>query len=502
MRPLQVLLVVLLLAGCAAQPPPPPRESPAQQLEQAASLVTQGQYAQPDRILRSLIESAAFRTLDSDHQHQALLLNARTALQLRDRQRGLSLLKRACEMSEADTVDWFERLMAANWAGEPRDAAAALVVLATRWPQVLPSFETPELRDRHELESALRALQESGSDADRYTVLSALFDAHFAEEPLQASVWWRDLSLLQLERGGDQAAAAATLARVTDAYVVISVEADKRFDPIRVEASTRLDVAKTAERAIAAWLRQAEESPSSLRPMVRLSSLLRSCLRYRQALQVDDSVIERQQAEGPQVYRDYDRYYVWILNDRARALWSLGRWDAAVIQMEAASRMPELGETANVSQALNLAHLYAWLGRPAEALKTLERAGQASAYGEMVSQAARLDAAAQLNDTKTVGEALHFMSDHRLDRLSGYQQALLVVDREDEGARLLISRLADPRLRSDALLAVQQYGEEDLPPRRVLERNRWRVLIARRDVQEAIRQVGYVKKYPLEQREY
>ena len=486
------LLALLWLAACATPQTPGAVQAPTQRVEEADRMVRRHDYEGADRLLRGVIDSPDFQTLDPARRHQALLLGARTALQLDEPERRLSLLKRACDFPQAGSFDWSERVRAAYAARDSKDAGAALVVLATRWPETLPQFESSGDFGKRALAGAVWALQK-GSDADRYTVLRALFDARFPKESVYASGWWQQLALLQLERG-ERAAAVATLSRVTNPYVVIIIEADKRFDPIRPQLS--LDVGSAAEHAIAAALSEAQTSPASLRPMIGLMYLLRHSLRFEQALQVADLAIERREAEGPTAYDDYQDEYVWILNDRAYALFSLGRWDAAAIQMEAASRMPESGDP-NVSQTLNLAVMYADLGRPEETLAALKRAGRASAYGNSVAQQARLKAAVQLHDTNAVNEALQFLSEHREDSIGGYQAALLEADREDEGARLLISRLADPTLRSGALLAVQQYGEDTMPPQVVAARRRWQALLARGDVQEAIRAVGYVKRYPL-----
>lgn len=489
------LPTVLWLAACATPQAPTSAQTPVERVEEADRMVRRLDFGPADRILRGVIDSRDFQTLDPAHRHQALLLGARTALHLHDPRRGLSLLKRACEFPQAGADDWFERVWAASATHDQDDAATALVVLTRRWPKALLRFESSGDSGKQALGLAVAALRDSSSDADRYSVLSALLNTRFPEEPALASAWWHDLALLQLARG-ERDAAVTTLARVTGAYVVISIEADKRFDPIRRELSAKLDVTATAERDIAACEREIAENPTSLKSISRLGPLLRHSLRFEQALRIDDEVIERQEGQGYAVYEGYARYYPWILNDRAYALFALGRWDAAVTQMETASRMSEDG-TPNVSQTLNLAVMYSELGKPAEALKTLERVGPASYYGDMVGQSVRLDAAVQLNDAKAVGEALEFLSNHRRDSLGAYQDALLVVDRADEAAKLLISRLTDPRLRSAALLAVQEYGEVQRPPRMELLAQRWRALVARSDVQEAIRAVGYVKRYPL-----
>lgn len=493
-HPLPLSLLALLgLAACATPRTPGAAQTPAQRVREADRMVRGHDYQGADRILRGVIDSPDFQTLDPAQRHQALLLGARTALQLDDPERRLSLLKRACEFPQAGSVDWSERVRAAYAARDSKDAGAALVVLAMRWPETLPQFESSGDFGKYALAGAVWALQKSGSDADRYTVLRALFEARFPKPSVYASGWWQQLALLQLEHG-ERAAAVATLSRVTNPYVVICIEADKRFDPIRSQLS--LDVGSATEQAIAAALTEVQTNPASLRPMIGLMYLLRHSLRFEQALRVADLAIERQEAEGPTAYEDYEDEYVWVLNDRAYALFGLGRWDAAVIQMETASRMSESGDP-NVSQTLNLALMYADLGRPEETLAALKRVERASAYGDTVRQDARLRAAVQLHDTNAVNEALQFLSEHREDSIGGYQGALLYADREEEGAKLLISRLADPALRSGALLAIQQWGQETMPPQVVLVQHRWQALMARHDVQEAIRAVGYVKRYSL-----
>lgn len=79
------------------------------------------------------------------------------------------------------------------------------------------------------------------------------------------------------------------------------------------------------------------------------------------------------------------------------------------------------------------------------------------------------------------------MREHRDDALSAFQEALLIADRQDEGAVLLISRLANPRLRSAALVAVQEYAAGLWPP-----------LV----LQKAITHVGTERRYPFSQSSY
>jgi beta-barrel assembly-enhancing protease len=505
-------LFVLGLGACAAQHPPKTAPHPdaaaatpaaqggeaaasglAPPLERAKDLVGQKQYAQADEILRSLLASDDFRPLDATQRLLALRLGSLTALQMRSPQRSLGLIRRACDMPESGGEDWTLRVWAATSAHEPREAAQALTVLAQRWPDRLS-----RLQERGALDPARRALDKYGSDADRDIVLSALFTVYFATEPDSSSGWWRDLALVQLGRS-EQAAAVATLGRVTDPYVVISIEADKRFDRIRSELESRLNVEEIARWSIESATHRVRRNPDRLLPLIRLADLLADSLRFEESLRVVESAIDRQEAQGPSAYADSDALYSTLLDYRAEALFSLGRFDAALEQLKSASA-PSPSGAENVDQLIDLAGTYAQLGRPQEALATLKKLTAADG-GELQAELVKLCALVQLHD-KSSPESLRFLGEHRDEGLGTYQEALLIARRTDEGAALLISRLADPRLRSAALLAVQHYSAGAQSPWMLEEDRLWRALIERADVREAIQRVGTVRAYPLRQPGY
>jgi tetratricopeptide (TPR) repeat protein len=518
-------LVLLALAACTAPqpspraaPPPepgapaasPPAAAPAapaesadanarlrQQGARATQLFHDGRYAEADALFTTIIADPQFGALPTRLQHTALQLAGGLAMQMRDPRRALALLRRACDMSEATGVDWVARLQAANFAGDERDVVASLTILAVRWPDQLPHLEKTE-----DLDYAMRSVQKLGSDADRYTVLSALFDARLSRQHDGDSEWWRDLALLRLARG-EHAGAAATLPRIKAAYTVVSIEADQRFDSLRRLRDPWPSVADVASSAIEAADRRVQEDPGELEPMDRLARLLGNSLHFAEELQVADAAIERIEAEGPQVYSDYGREYAWILDRRADALYGLGRWDAAVIQMRAASELSEQGSP-NVSQLINLADMYAELERPTDSRMVIAQVESrpASPFGEMQKKLVALYAAVQLHDTRTVREALTFLRQHRDDAPGALQEALLVSGHDDECAQLLISRLADPRTRGEALLAVQDYDAQARPPWLEEKHRHWRAIIQRRDVAAAIARVGRVGHYPLDQPGY
>lgn len=485
--------LLLLTLGACVSPEGGTPGSPGATLDQAAHLNGTQQYAQAQTTLAPLLEPRQLRRLSGEQQHRALQLAATAALGAHDVPRARSLLERACALPQTDARDWYLRIAADEAAQDEMDVARSLTVLATRWPARLPALYS----GGSTLAQAVEALHDYGSDQDRYVVLSALFNGRFAGEPDAASAWWRDLALLQLSRG-ERSAALKTLGRVSDPYIAVSIEADRRFAPLRESLEGELSVPDIARWSIAFFAQQANTRPEQLEPRVQLANHLIGSLRFQDTLQITEDAIERAEEHGPATYRDYDRRFGDIQALRAQALYSLGRWQAALVQFERAADTPRAGQP-NVDGLIDLASSYVELGRPEDALKTLQRlpSGELSARGSMEAARVRCWAAVQLNDPAARAAALDYLRTHQRDFLPDYQEALLIAAEDREGAQLLIERLNDARTRSGALLAVQEYGAEALPPLVMQEQQHWRALVGRADVQQAIGQVGAVARYPL-----
>jgi hypothetical protein len=104
----------------------------------------------------------------------------------------------------------------------------------------------------------------------------------------------------------------------------------------------------------------------------------------------------------------------------------------------------------------------------------------------------------QLGDVAKAGRQLEFLLEHREDSLQTYQRDLVSVNRLDEAARLLISRLENPEQRLGALMEVQQYQEYPSSPVRAAEwQRRWKAVCERPDLKHAIAKVGNIGAYPL-----
>jgi tetratricopeptide (TPR) repeat protein len=489
-------LLLLLISGCATRPAPISPPSPAEvaaadkTLMSAWQLFRDRRVYEADATLTQLIASNGFGGLDSAKQRLALRMGALTAVQSKDPQRGLRLAKRACAMPDNDGRDWEARLIAAEGAQDAGDATLALTRLARQWPDTLRVVESPWVG------YAVARAPHAGTA--RYAMLKALFDANFARDDLDASEWWRDLALLELQRN-ETAAASQALSRVTDPYAIISVRADNRFAPARASLDSGLDVPTAALRQIEVARGRVERHPDQLRPIIDLTDALEHSLRHHETLRVVDDVIARINGpEGKKAYTDYDKHYVWLLDARSQALSGLGRWDEAVAQLQTASELPEEGG-ANVSQVINLAGLYNQLGRPREAREVLAvlTSRIRSPYGDMQAEIETFDAAVQLGDKAEASRALKFMREHQQDSMSTYERALVIADRPDDALQLLVARLGNREQRVDALIDVQTYLDEPLTPRSQTLRRRWQAVVDRPAVRSAIAEVGSVEAYPL-----
>lgn len=462
----------------------------AKLLQNALQSIKDGHSEKAEPILSRFIESSDFATTPAAQQRAALILVGAIAIDRRDGARALTFFKRASDVEGADGDVWTFRLEAAQLARDHAEAATAVTTLAQRWPKALASV------DSRSIAQAVRQAPDAGPT--RYKLLKALFDAKYTTEGFPPSGWWRDLALLQLERG-EPAEAKETLARVTDPYVAVSILADKRFEPVRASTQGQWDVSEMARQQIDAAREIVRQQPDKLQPMIELTYFLIYSERFDEALKLCDEIIARVNGgSGAKVFSDYAGKYVWVLDNRSRALEGLGRFDEALAQEVAASHLPELGDD-NVSQIINLAGFYNERARPKEAREVLAALDPAktSGYGRTQVAAELLSSAEQLGDAAEMNRQLQYLRDHRDDSLKTLEHALVRAGREDEAAQLLISRLENLSERVPALMDVQQYQDVPLPPKADEFYKLWRKMLGRSDVQAAIAKVGAAGKYPL-----
>ncbi|HME91994.1 MAG TPA: hypothetical protein VKE49_11260, partial [Myxococcaceae bacterium] len=401
--------------------------------------------------LQRVIDSPAFSNLSSGERHKALFFAGIAALQSAQPSRAHAFVVRASEMEEAGSDDWLVRFSAAWTLGNHLDAMHAIATLARRWPQTLSLV--PETIIFILADEASRLPPENTA---RFDFPDALFQAQW--RPARAigpSSIWKNLALVLLERG-DVERAIKVAAQINVPSVLIAMRVDKRFDSVVKADPRRFDIRRAEAEQTARFRAAVAAAPRSLIAVQLLAWSLLKGRKYREVLRLTDEALDRLGSSESSPYDDAALEQPWVMNTKARALEALGRWNEAVDELERASRLPENGQP-NISQTINLAHLYCRLDRPKDALAVLSTVKEASPYGWMEIAEARASAAIETQDAAALESALTYLREHQADSPETFQEALTRAGQIDEAARVLISRLSDPNLRGEALLSVQKY---------------------------------------------
>ena len=488
-------LLILALASCAStNPTPSSQRAEIGQIDTAQKLAADHRDAEADAAIQSLINTKNFRELPSAEQYRALLTASKLASTLNAAQLEYEDWVRLVALPEATADDRMSRFKAAYRLKNAGEIIASLTDVVQKVPGGLEHVNYRFIL--FELGEAKKALPHGAS----FPLMQALFAAHWKLEwGVQPSATWQDLALLLLEQNR-LAEAIDVATRVEDEYALISMRANRRFDAITAANPAHFDVEAALRRHIEHYQAISETTPKALAPTSMVISLLMEQQRYGGALAAADGLIaDIQMRNDPkQWYGDYDEQFAWVLNDRARVLQRVGRWDEAVEQLAAASRVVN-EDGNNVSQVINLGELYCDLGRPKDALQALDRLGPGmSDYGHMQEGDARLDAAIQLADADATAKWLGFIREHRVDAPRTYEDALLRMNDVDAAARWLIERLENPDLQSATLTSIQQYAIPSETQRQAELRKRRGELMARPDVQAEIAKFGRVESYKIE----
>jgi tetratricopeptide (TPR) repeat protein len=394
----------------------------------------------------------------------------------------------ACATSHPVVAPDFKAAVAATQSaarlGDKKVVIKELTALAERWPDRIAGFN---------VDFIARAVDDARRMPSReaLALLRALYAAHWRlKGGIEPSAAWRDLTLLLLEE--DQRTQALEVAsHITDPYILIAMRADRRFDSVVAADETEFDVDAAAEREFHDLEAAADGSPRSLVLQVEVLGALMHQQHYAGMLAAADSVLAAIRSTNfpERLYVDLEDQEPWFLEYRSIALYRVGRWDDAVAQMQDAAALFE-NHSGNVSQRIDLGELDCELGRPKEALAAIgDIVAPASPFGSMQIEKVRLEAAVQLGDAAQVKRSLGYLRVHRRDSSETYEQALIAADDLDRAARVLTDRLADADEREDA-------PEPEGPVAATLDA-RLRTVIAREDVQNAIRRVGRVERYDL-----
>jgi hypothetical protein len=488
------LLAVLGLSACESAPRQPGVASsgePSLAVEQQRLrdiIVFNGKPGSGTVGLREIIAAPTFRLLDVEDRFQALTLAA-GATTAAEEKLAQGYLDRAIALPGIGFEDLEIIFRMATNAGYAVGATKSLTLLARQWPEQLTQI------DKSLIGRALYLIDQVPRD-DKMSLLRALYDAHWTFEwGIEPSLYWRDLSILLLDQGLRQEAIDVS-AHITAAYVLIAMRADRRFDAVIAAHPERFEVEAAADRETKHYQALSEQHPKSLALKVGLLEALMQQRHYAAMLAESDAVAQDIGSTNfpDKLYDDYVEKHAPYFYLRSIALQRAGRWDEAGVQLAEAAREGE------INQLINLASLYWALNRPRDALSVLSTIGpeRTSPYGTMQVEIVKLQAAILLGAADQISRSSKYLSEHRADSPADYLVSLLAANQLDLAAAYLVSELQDRKTRQDALLDVQEY----LPtPSSELETQleaRWRSVVARKEVQSAIRKVGRIESYPLE----
>jgi hypothetical protein len=441
--------------------------------------------------LDKAIESPDFATMPEETRYGALLIAGQLAYQNDDLQKSYRLLVTASESRLAETEVWHALLASAFDLKKYSDSARCVTVIARHFPD---SLERINDRAVYMIEDGLEDVP--GKSGERQEFLQALFDANWSDLDGNADILWRHLATTLLGKG-KRRQAIEVAGRIRSARVAISMLIDKRFDRITRHHRDGFNIDRIAESELTAARARAESMPDVIRPKSVLMGILIDRLQFDAALVVADEVIARVRGvDGSSLYEDFDEQYIWVLDQRARALARLGRWDDAIVQWSQTARRPENGDM-NVSQIINLADFYNSVKRPKDAADMVAELGSMSAFGRMQLAGVKLEAALQLGDKASVADQLAYLREHREDAIGTWQYSLLRVGDLDGASDLLLERLQNPKWRNEALVELQDYTQAVKPPRDAEYDVALSKLIARPEVAKALAKIGRIEHFKL-----
>jgi hypothetical protein len=403
---------------------------------------------------------------------------------------GYSAPARASDDSLAEYKQWSDRLAAAGKRHDAADELLCITTIGERWSWALNTLP------QRLIEQAVRESELAQLGPARMEVLQILYDLRWRHsDGSEPSRWWLHLSLNLLEHN-QRAEALAVAAHITDPYALIAVQVDNRYKGIAKSEFVERDILKAAKKELERRQAAARQAPRDLSRIVQVAWGLIRLRRYDDVLQLTDPVLQGKQAATPESapYEDLQQEFPWVLEARAIALTALGRYDEAVVVVRLACQQ---SKDDLVSHSLDLASLLAALNRPQEALAAIPPLERASVYGRAVAAKVQVMIASELGDAAGLAAALADLRAHAQDYPLIREAALIIAGKEDEAVATLLARLADPALRADALVELQDYAERPAPAITSAWRERQKALRDRPEVRQAVAAYGRIRSYEL-----
>jgi len=390
------------------------------------------------------------------------------------------------------------QIEAALAAGNTSSAAESFQTLVARYPATLNALSYEEVG---RLVSTLRG---DAHGQPRRAALEALFALGWRTSyNLEPSSYWLELTLMRLE-DNDLAGARAAAARITEPVQLVRLYCDRRFDAIVNRQSMKEEIRRAAKSEVTRYREAVKHKPRSLATVARLLHALQVEGNYLDAIalaQTVDARVSEAQKQGVRLYDDEGELR-WVLDQLANALWNSGAFEEGAQVMEGARRLREYGRP-NVSQRLNLAHMYAGLGLSQKALDEVVAIDtdphSISPYGLIVLQGVYLKAALQTGDRIALSGVLTYLRQHEADAPATVIDFFVQAGVTGEADALMRATLADPKQRGTLLVDLQSYAPRSRTPLEKRYHEHWQNWANRAEVQSELAKWGHLDTYPVPQ---
>lgn len=366
-------------------------------------------------------------------------------------------------------------------AGKTDVAVDAMLAFARTWPRD-GNYDAYDL--------AWRLQRELSKDPARQTrFLQSLFDAGFDPVDADPSAMWFELARLQLD-AGDVPRGKAAAARVMGMRMAAKMRIDRRFDPVLADNAELGDVRAQSARLARAAEAKLETSPTSMALRLAMAEELVLQGDYPRAIAYIDDAIHAVRREEESEWAGLD-LRLNLMRARSTANLRHGKPQQALDDLEMAAVF--LPVNAPDLTGLMRADLLCDLGRGSDAARAINASLQGPPWLKPVTLKIDVCVAALAGDTaraRTQIEALKgVLADDEQEALVA---TYLRVGDVEAAAPAFIALLDDPASRSDALTWAQDDKRTPGLPGMVAYRKAFDAMMARPDVQAALKKYGRV----------
>lgn len=268
-------------------------------------------------------------------------------------------------------------------------------------------------------------------------------------------VLYRDIALGLAERGRLFEAEVA-LERIFAFDTLLPMLLDQRYAPLWRSLDAKFASAATAltRHVLEATTELRNRFPNSLEVVRDHMKALRRHGLPEQAVQLGGQVMQAVRLDTLDPARAAE--VLWILNELAYALLEVGQPDAAIALMDRVAELDLRRYPSLVNQRINRGAVLLEVGRFDEAIDAVHLAtGLAvSGYGRMFIEQINVCAHFEAGRPSEAELAMAFLTDRPMVNPRATQIALLCLDRHEQAVEHMLARLADPRTRDDALIAL------------------------------------------------